>query len=448
MVLDGLLVGAILYGSYELRASGLIRLDLFSIIPPFDTFYWLLALLIPACPLILDINGFYRHPLAGDLNSQAQAILKSGLWVVVLISVFSIFGRLEVPSRTVLLLFLITSPIALLVRTAIVRRFLLHRYSQGQFGERSVLVGHKEDNELFLNGLSGTEKTELQIIKSLNLEENNVESVQKIIRTHAVGRVIFSSPESPKNCDLPTTCEEEGLDIWIITKSIHGVYGAPLIDSIGNHHILMFNTGRDLWYRLAKRLMDIAGSLAGLLILSPVMLAIAVLIKCTSPGPVIFRQVRSGKRGKRFTILKFRSMICNAPDLHGQLADKNEMEGPVFKIKEDPRITRLGRFLRRYSLDELPQLLNVLRGEISLVGPRPLPDYETERIELSAHRRRLSVKPGLTCLWQISGRNSIRSFEEWVQLDLAYIEKASVILDLVIILKTIPVLVSGHNGAH
>jgi lipopolysaccharide/colanic/teichoic acid biosynthesis glycosyltransferase len=133
-------------------------------------------------------------------------------------------------------------------------------------------------------------------------------------------------------------------------------------------------------------------------------------------------------------------MVANAPELHGNLSHQNEMEGPVFKITRDPRVTPFGTFLRRTSLDEIPQLVNVLRGEMSIVGPRPLPDYETEKIEKSAHRRRLSVKPGLTCLWQIRGRNSIKSFDAWVKLDLEYIDKTSLLLDLWIILQTIPVV--------
>jgi lipopolysaccharide/colanic/teichoic acid biosynthesis glycosyltransferase len=194
----------------------------------------------------------------------------------------------------------------------------------------------------------------------------------------------------------------------------------------------------DFWYFFLKRGLDILGATFGIIVLLIPSLAIASAIRVTSPGPVIFKQVRSGKRGKRFTILKFRSMVANAPDLHAQLSRHNEMEGPVFKIDRDPRVTPLGEYLRRTSLDEIPQLLNVLKGDMSIVGPRPLPDYETEMIEKSTHRRRLSVKPGLTCLWQIRGRNSIRSFEEWVSLDLEYIEHASLLLDIWIMIQTVP----------
>jgi lipopolysaccharide/colanic/teichoic acid biosynthesis glycosyltransferase len=176
-------------------------------------------------------------------------------------------------------------------------------------------------------------------------------------------------------------------------------------------------------------------------------LLVALAIRLTSPGPVIFRQERAGLHGRPFTMLKFRTMASDAEQRQADLMELNEMKGPVFKIENDPRITPLGRFLRRTSIDEFPQLWNVLRGEMSLVGPRPLPLYEIDRIEKDAQRRRLSVKPGLTCLWQISGRNGITSFEEWVALDLKYIDNWSLWLDLKILLKTIPVVLRGSGAS-
>ena len=168
------------------------------------------------------------------------------------------------------------------------------------------------------------------------------------------------------------------------------------------------------------------------------MLFIALLIKLTSPGPAIFRQQRSGLNGSPFTIFKFRTMATNAEQFKHELAAMNEMTGPVFKVTNDPRVTSFGKFLRKFSLDELPQLFNVLRGEMSLVGPRPLPVDEVKRFSDLAHRRRLSVKPGLTCLWQVSGRNEISDFKEWVRLDLEYIDNWSIWLDLQILLRTVP----------
>jgi exopolysaccharide biosynthesis polyprenyl glycosylphosphotransferase len=200
------------------------------------------------------------------------------------------------------------------------------------------------------------------------------------------------------------------------------------------------------WALHLKGLIDRAGAFLGLLALSWLLALIALGIRLTSPGPIIFRQQRAGRNGKPFTMLKFRSMTTDAEMRQAELAVHNQMEGPVFKIENDPRITSIGRFLRRTSLDELPQLWNVFKGEMSLVGPRPLPLYEVEKFESVAQRRRLSMKPGLTCLWQISGRNQIQKFEDWVRLDLQYIDNWSLWLDLEILLKTVPVVLFAHGA--
>jgi exopolysaccharide biosynthesis polyprenyl glycosylphosphotransferase len=197
---------------------------------------------------------------------------------------------------------------------------------------------------------------------------------------------------------------------------------------------------------LAKQIIDFAGALSMLVLLSPVLLLCALAVKITSPGPVLFRQKRSGINGRPFTMYKFRSMGTNAEQRKHELAAMNEMSGPVFKVANDPRITPIGRFLRRFSLDELPQLFNVLKGAMSLVGPRPLPVDETKRFEDLAHRRRLSVKPGLTCLWQISGRNEVNKFSDWVRLDLEYIDNWSLWLDIKILFRTIPVVFIGTGA--
>jgi lipopolysaccharide/colanic/teichoic acid biosynthesis glycosyltransferase len=176
----------------------------------------------------------------------------------------------------------------------------------------------------------------------------------------------------------------------------------------------------------------------------PVMLLVAALIRLTSPGPALFIQRRGGLHGRPFPMLKFRTMRQDAEVHREALRAANEMDGPVFKIREDPRVTPIGRFLRRTSIDELPQLGNVLLGHMSLVGPRPLPVDETFNVT-GPHRRRLSVRPGLTCLWQISGRNEL-GFQEWMNLDLQYVDNWSLGLDLAILLRTVPALLSGRGA--
>ncbi len=195
--------------------------------------------------------------------------------------------------------------------------------------------------------------------------------------------------------------------------------------------------------RLLKRLLDIVASAAALWVLFPFLLVVAALVKLTSNGPVFFRQLRVGLHGKKFHMLKFRSMVINAEALKASLAAKNEQTGPVFKMRRDPRVTPLGRLLRKYSIDELPQLVNVLRGDMTLVGPRPPVPQEVALYE-PWQRRRLSVPPGLTCLWQVSGRNDV-AFEDWMYLDLQYIDHWSVGQDIGLLLKTVPAVVSGRG---
>ena len=197
-------------------------------------------------------------------------------------------------------------------------------------------------------------------------------------------------------------------------------------------------------YQIVKRIIDVIGSAVLLLVLSPIFLLIAICIRIDSPGPVIFRQKRLGLGGRGFVFYKFRSMCVDAETSREKILHLNEVSGPIFKIRNDPRITRVGRWLRRYSLDELPQLLNVLKGDMSFVGPRPPLPCEVENYE-DWHLRRLSVVPGITCLWQVSGRSKL-SFDDWVRLDLQYIDSRSLWLDIRILLKTIPAVISGEGA--
>ncbi|MGH2534746.1 MAG: sugar transferase [Thermomicrobiales bacterium] len=197
-------------------------------------------------------------------------------------------------------------------------------------------------------------------------------------------------------------------------------------------------------YALVKRLFDVLFASVVLVLTMPLWLALAGIILATSSGPVLFCQVRVGRGGRPFTCLKFRSMVADADQSKPYLMDRNEVSGPAFKLYDDPRMTRLGRWLRRSSLDELPQLINVIRGEMSLVGPRPPLPEEVARYA-PHHHGRLAVKPGLTCLWQVSGRSLI-GFEEWVRLDLEYIRRRSFWFDLILIIRTIPAVLNGRGA--
>lgn len=199
-------------------------------------------------------------------------------------------------------------------------------------------------------------------------------------------------------------------------------------------------------YSVTKRLIDIVGSLFGIILLSPLFLIVAILIKLEDPkGKVFFAQERNGRYPKTFKMYKFRSMVHNAEELLKDLMDRNEQTGPVFKINDDPRITRIGKFIRKTSIDELPQLFNVLKGDMSLVGPRPPISHEVDQYN-SYQMQRLAVKPGLTCIWQVSGRNNI-GFDEWVEMDIEYIKTRSLWLDIKLIFKTVGVLFGDDNAS-
>ncbi|MGG7142767.1 sugar transferase [Clostridium nigeriense] len=200
-----------------------------------------------------------------------------------------------------------------------------------------------------------------------------------------------------------------------------------------------------LIYSLLKRLIDIIGALFGLILLSPILIIVGFLIKLESKGPIIFAQKRVGLNGKEFKMYKFRSMVANAEEIKEKLKEKNEMSGPMFKIKDDPRITKVGKFIRKTSIDELPQLINVLKGDMSLVGPRPSLPNEVKEFE-PWMLKRLEVKPGITCFWQVMGRNNI-DFENWMKLDIKYVNERSLWLDIKLIFKTFFVLFGDENAA-
>jgi exopolysaccharide biosynthesis polyprenyl glycosylphosphotransferase len=242
-------------------------------------------------------------------------------------------------------------------------------------------------------------------------------------------------------------CEEQGIMVRVSTEMFPLRIARSRIDELDGVPIVTIESGpQDGWPLIAKRLIDIVGSAVLLLLLAPLCAIIAVLIKLDSPGAVFFWQERIGLNKRHFWLVKFRTMGREADKQQSLLEGLNEAQGPVFKIKNDPRITRIGKFLRHFSIDEVPQLFNVLKGDMSLVGPRPLPVRDVKRIDTHSHKRRFSVKPGVTCLWQVNGRSNV-DFTHWVQMDLEYIDQWSLGLDLKILVKTIPAVLRG-SGAY
>jgi exopolysaccharide biosynthesis polyprenyl glycosylphosphotransferase len=274
--------------------------------------------------------------------------------------------------------------------------------------------------------------------------------VESVISQEPVDEVIVALPISRYGSLVDTivrVCEEQGIIVRVSSEMFNLRIAKSQVDEIDGVPIVTIRSGpEESWQLGLKMLIDIIGSAALLIVLLPLFAVVALLIRLDSPGPAFFLQERVGLNKRRFRLIKFRTMCDGANHQQQLLEHLNEADGPVFKIRNDPRITRLGSFLRRYSIDELPQLFNVLKQDMSLVGPRPLPVRDVERIEKQGHKRRFSVKPGITCLWQINGRSDI-NFDHWARLDLEYIDSWSLGLDIRILLKTIPAVVKG-SGAY
>lgn len=268
-----------------------------------------------------------------------------------------------------------------------------------------------------------------------------IDQLDQILDAQPIDEVLFAAPVIPPNllAVALSHCDERGVDVLLPLPSALPARGRVEIATLDGFDAPLLGLRRTPSSEVGlalKRLVDICGALFLILMSGPVMLGVAIGIKLSSPGPIVFKQVRAGRNGRKFTMLKFRSMVVDAEAKKAALAHLNEMDGPVFKIKRDPRITPIGAFIRKTSLDELPQFFNILFGDMSLVGPRPPLPSEVEQYK-PWQRRRLSVKPGLTGLWQVSGRNNV-DFEEWMRLDLRYIDDWSLWLDAKILLRTVP----------
>jgi exopolysaccharide biosynthesis polyprenyl glycosylphosphotransferase len=335
------------------------------------------------------------------------------------------------------------------IKEEVARFWIISKLGQEQVKKRLILVGAAADTSKIKEDFIQRSDGALEILAEIDLNTSPIDALVELLHTHSANGVVINASHTyfGKMEKAIQACELEGVEAWLMADFFKTQISSTMVDEIYGRPMLVFrSTPEESWQGLAKQVLDFCFALGMIVLLSPIFISAAIVISLTSPGPIFFRQQRSGLNGKPFTMLKFRSMTTNAEQRQAELAAMNEMSGPVFKLSEDPRITPVGSFLRKHSIDELPQLFNVLRGEMSLVGPRPLPVYEVQNFGEFAHRRRLSVKPGLTCLWQISGRNEITDFKDWVRLDLEYIDNWSLWLDLKILLRTVPVVLLGTGA--
>ena len=367
-----------------------------------------------------------------------------------IVGTFVVFLKWEVPSRSVVIFAVAMAGTALLIRESVQRHRLRQQISSGAGRECVLLAGLEADIQRFLDMLPPEQLASIEVADRIDITTRPISDLVKAMHQYSAVRVIFAAQHVhfSKIEEAVQACETEGVEAWIAADFFQTAIARPTFDVLGGRLMLVFHSTPQIsWALWFKEIVDRVGAAVLLVLSLPLWLIAIIGIRFSSPGPVFFRQERSGRYGKPFKMWKFRTMSLDAEERRAELEAVNEMDGPVFKVTRDPRIFAFGRWLRRMSIDELPQLLNVLRGEMSLVGPRPLPVYEIEKIEKHAQRRRLSVKPGLTCLWQVTGRNGIRNFEEWVALDLQYIDNWSLWLDLKILLRTLPAVLRGAGAS-
>lgn len=436
--------------AYLLRSNARI-IDAFRLddVSPFETYMWLFLILMPAAPLILEAQGFYNRPMLCRRRTTSWILFKGCLFTTLGL-ILTLFLFRSGIARLVTVLFGAISFLLLSAKEEVLRHAFRSELARAQYRRRFLLVGSTEETGRMRAELGQKSPEPVEVVAELDLNETPVQSMVDLLHEHSVNAVIISAKRSffDQVEAAVRACELEGIEVWLMADFFRTQISRTTFDDFFGQSIMVFRAVPEAsWQGVGKQLLDFFGAAALLIVLAPCLALVSVLIKFTTPGPIFFRQQRSGLNGRPFTLYKFRTMVSNAEQLKHELAAMNEMSGPVFKLVNDPRITPLGRLLRKSSIDELPQLWNVLRGEMSLVGPRPLPVDEVKRFHDPAHRRRLSVKPGLTCLWQVSGRNKVKDFRDWVRLDLEYIDNWSLWLDVKILCRTLPVVVMGVGAS-
>jgi exopolysaccharide biosynthesis polyprenyl glycosylphosphotransferase len=447
-VLDALIIAASLWLAHLARASDVV-IKSFGLpaIKDFEQYNWLCLLIAMVGPFALASQGFYEQPAYARRKSRLWPLFK-GCVLNAIIVILALYVFRQCMARYVALLFGGISFLLIGLRMCLFEKGIIGQPAATRV-RRVLLVGVGAEIQHIRKEIESQNTSHFKIAGVLDLNRESIKQLVQFLHDHSVNMVILNTRHTGFDVVEAAihACELEGVEVLLMAEFIKTRLSRRSFDEFQGHPVVVFRTAPDQsWQSICKNVMDYFLSVLLIVLLSPLLLMVAALIKLTSPGPVLFRQQRAGLNGHPFTIYKFRTMVTDAERRQQELAAQNEMSGPVFKVTNDPRIIPIGRLLRKYSIDELPQLFNVARGEMSLVGPRPLPVDEVRRFDDMAHRRRLSVRPGLTCLWQISGRNKISDFTDWVRLDLEYIDNWSLWLDARILLRTVPAVLAGSGA--
>ncbi len=460
MLLDVTMVAFSLFAAFQLRQNIhlLYRLDLFpqkQVIGGLSlasNYLNILPILLFAWWSAMSYCGLYSSFRKKNFFEIVWAIAKSAFLVMVVFATAVFIFKLHFISRSLMMLSFFITSVSLIIERWVIVSFLRFLRKKGYNYRNVLVVGTGPRARNFIRLVNRHSEWGLRIIGLVDAEKEVLgktvcgkrvigllDDIPSILSSKVVDEVIFIVPRKWLSMIEKSliACETQGIKSNIAADFFNMKIARYMSTDINGIPLLEFKTTEgEEWQLLLKRLFDIIFSLIGVVVAFPIFIVLVVVIKCFSPGPAIFKQVRSGLNGRRFVMYKFRTMVNGAEGKRKELTSFNEIDGPAFKMRNDPRITGLGRFLRRTSLDELPQLFNVIKGDMSIVGPRPPVPSEVAKYEVW-QRRRLSMKPGLTCFWQANGRNNV-DFDRWMRMDLEYIDNWSLVLDVKILLKTIP----------
>jgi len=417
-------------------------------IETFEKYTWLPLLAGVLGPMLLASQEFYSPPRVATRLTVILQIVSAAAFLVLGLILLLFIVRMQF-ARSVVILTGAFGGLFVYVRHELLHLLGASSLAQAQTRRRVLWLGLPEESARLRKALTASEQAVLEHVSDFDPRAQPASALGALLHEHSINLVVLSLAGLDRSevAALVAVCEREGVEVLLRPGMLAASPYRLVAEEFGGEPVFYYRAqAAKPWHLFVKQVFDYLLAAIGLVLLSPLFALVALAVRLTSAGPVLYRQPRAGLNGRPFVMYKFRSMRFDADQHQTELAACNEMRGPVFKVTNDPRVTPLGRVLRRFSLDELPQLWNVLRGEMSIVGPRPLPVEEVKRFADDAHRRRLSVKPGLTCLWQISGRNDIADFEDWVRLDLAYIDQWSLWLDLKILVATIPVALLGRGG--
>jgi len=447
--------------AWEIRSYLITPRPLYSL----SNYPWVVPLAVAIWIGVGLLAGIYREINEEDLSRAFLDPLKAGLGAMVLLFAATYAIKFQYLSRLLLVLFSATDLVATTLFRLLARRFA-GPLRRSLAGLRSfLLVGEgpevmevarsieaHESHGMQILGFVRTGSAPLSMLEGSSLRRAypvfDLSQLPELLRRHVVDEVIFaiSNDELERLGESFLVCEVEGVKTRVLLTFFPQVISKVYLEHLGEKPLLTFATTPENEYLLLlKRALDFVMAVILLVLLSPLMVLLALLIRLTSGAPVLYRQTRCGLSGRKFTLYKFRSMRPDADLGREELEALNEVDGPVFKISHDPRCTPVGRFMRKFSLDELPQLLNILKGDMSFVGPRPPLPEEVEKYE-RWQRRRLRMPPGLTCLWALEGRSRL-SFRRWMELDLDYIDHWSLALDCKILLKTVPIVLLGRGAS-